>query len=110
MDLFPANFEALAQEGGNPALGGYPYRIKGSDLMKNFVHAALDADESLVENAVAQNGYSQRKLKIDAGTEENQLYVWDGNKITVIDAPPSSGTHVLGAVGGAIQWIETEEC
>jgi hypothetical protein len=23
---------------------------------------------------------------------------------------PGSGTHVLGAVDGAIQWIATEEC
>lgn len=24
--------------------------------------------------------------------------------------PPSSGTYVLGSVGGTIQWIETENC
>jgi hypothetical protein len=27
-----------------------------------------------------------------------------------IPSPPSGGTHVLGVVGGDIQWIETEAC
>ena len=84
MDLFPANFEALAQEGGNPALGGYPYRIKGSDLMRDFVFAALDADASLIENTTGQFGYTQRKLKIPA--------------------LPGSGTYVLGSTDGVLSW------
>jgi hypothetical protein len=58
--------------------------------MKNFVFAALDADESLIEQTTGQGGHIQRRLKIPA--------------------VPSSGTHVLGAVGGTLQWIATEEC
>lgn len=27
-----------------------------------------------------------------------------------VDAPPPSGTYVLGAINGVIQWIETEDC
>jgi len=90
MRPFAADFEALAKQGGDPASGGYPYTIKSSDLMKNFVLAALDADDTLVETITGQGGHPQRKLKIPA--------------------VPSSGTHVLGAVGGTIQWIATEEC
>jgi len=59
-------------------------------LMKNFVFAALDADETLVETITGQGGHPQRKLKIPA--------------------VPSSGTHVLGVVDGTMQWIATEEC
>jgi hypothetical protein len=110
MDLFPANFEALAQEGGNPAFGGYPYRIKGSDLMRNFVHAALDADEDIIESAPGQNGYTQRKLKIRAGTASDQLMRWDGSQWLPLESPGGSGTYVLGSTGGALSWIATEAC
>jgi hypothetical protein len=58
--------------------------------MQNFVYAALDADATLIEEVTGQGGHKQRKLKIPA--------------------VPTSGTYVLGSVGGAIQWIETEEC
>jgi hypothetical protein len=110
MDLFPANFEALAQEGGNPALGGYPYRIKGSDLMRNFVHAALDADEEIIESAPGQNGYTQRRLKIRAGTASGQLMQWNGSQWLPLELPGGSGTFVLGSTGGVLSWIETEDC
>lgn len=78
--------------------------------MRDFVFAALDTEDALVETVTGQGGYPQRRLKIDAGTGTNQIYIWDGSRITAISAPPTSGTHVLGAVGGTIQWIATEEC
>lgn len=34
----------------------------------------------------------------------------DGNAIGEYKIPPSSGTYVLGAINGAIQWIATESC
>ena len=70
--------------------GGYPTQISASDLMQNFVFAALEVDPSLVEQTTGQGGHPQRKLKIPAA--------------------PASGTHVLGAVNGTLQWISTEEC
>jgi hypothetical protein len=86
----PISFQQLAQSGGSPESGGYPYQIRASDLDKNFVFATLDADPSLIDTTTGLGGHTQRKLKIPA--------------------PPASGTHVLGAVDGAIQWIATEEC
>ena len=125
----PVNFEELVRSATGTTSRDYPYAIKASDLMKDFVFATLDINDGVYEETTGSGGYRQRKLKIDAGTEANQIYIWDGNKITVINATPtegsvlvfkdeafsyvqapSSGTHVLGAVGGAIQWIETEEC
>ena len=90
MNPFPVDFQALAQQGGNPASGGYPYSIKGSDLMRDFVFAALDTEDALVETVTGQGGHPQRRLKIPA--------------------PPTGGTYVLGAVDGALSWIATEEC
>jgi hypothetical protein len=58
--------------------------------MRNFNFAALDADPSLIDQTTGQGGHPSRKLKIPA--------------------VPSSGTHVLGAVGGVLQWLATEEC
>jgi hypothetical protein len=58
--------------------------------MKNFVYASLYADQTLIEESTGQGGHKSRRLKIPA--------------------VPSSGTHVLGAVDGTLQWIATEEC
>jgi hypothetical protein len=68
----------------------YPYAIKASDLMKNFVFAMLDIAGGLYEETTGSGGYRQRRLKIPA--------------------PPGSGTHVLGCVDGSVRWIATEEC
>lgn len=90
MDNFPVDFQELAQRGGNSASGGYPYQIKATDLMRNFVFAALDADPTLLEEKTGQGGYTQRRLKIPPA--------------------PQGGTHVLGCNGGILEWLETEEC
>jgi len=86
----PVDFEAKARAASSPDGGGYPVQLSAADLMRNFVMAALDADPSLIDQTTGQGGHTSRKLKIPA--------------------VPSSGTHVLGAVGGALQWIATEEC
>ena len=44
------------------------------------------------------------------GSTDGQLLVAQSGGWVQFQAPPSSGTHVLGAVGGALQWIATEEC
>jgi len=90
MDNFPVDFEAKARGAKPPNGAGYPVQLSAADLMRNFVFAALDADPSLIEITAGQGGHAGRKLKIPAA--------------------PSSGTHVLGAVGGVLQWLATEEC
>jgi hypothetical protein len=106
----PVNFEELVKGPTGTTGKDYPYAIKASDLMKDFVFATLDIAEGVYTETTGAGGHSQRRLNIDAGTAANQIYIWDGSKITVIAAPPGSGTHVLGAVGSTIQWIATEEC
>jgi hypothetical protein len=86
----PVDFEAKARGAKDASGGGYPVQLSAADLMRNFVFAALDADESLIEETTGQGGHPARRLKIPA--------------------PPTSGTHVLGAIGGTLQWIATEEC
>lgn len=106
----PVDFQAKAQ-GATGATGrDYPYAIKAKDLMQNFVFATLDIEENLYLESTGVGGHRQRKLKIKAGTANNQILFWDGSEYVPLVAPPGSGTHVLGVVNGAIQWIETEEC
>ncbi len=90
MSSLPVDFETKARAAKSASGGGYPVQLSAADLMRNFVHAALDADPSLIETTTGQGGHAGRKLKIPAA--------------------PSSGTHVLGAVNGALTWIATEEC
>jgi hypothetical protein len=82
-DNFPVDFKNKVKSGktSNP--------IKAADLMENFVWAKLVVDASLTEKTTLM-GFSAFKLKIPA--------------------VPKSGTYVLGAVSGGLEWIETEEC
>ena len=111
----PVDFEAKVRQPAQASGGGYPVQLSAGDLMKNFVHAALDADPSLIETTPGQGGHPARKLKIPAvpdGSDAQQLTASGGilSWTTGIPTPPSSGTHVLGAVGGVLTWLATEEC
>ena len=86
----PVDFQALAQGATGTTNKDYPYAIKATDLMKDFVFATLDIAEGVYEEITGLQGHRQRKLKIPS--------------------PPSSGTYVLGAIGGQMQWIATEDC
>ena len=86
----PVDFQQLAQGATGTTNRDYPYAIKATDLMRNFVFATLDIEEGVYEEITGAQGHRQRRLKIPR--------------------PPGGGTYVLGAVGGEIQWIETEEC
>jgi hypothetical protein len=89
----PVDFEALAKVGGTSSQGGYPYQLSSKDLMRNFVFASLQVDAEYLESTTGMNGYEARKLKMFSLPES-----------------PGSGTYVLGAVSGTLQWIATEEC
>jgi hypothetical protein len=86
----PVDFEAKARDAKSASGGGYPVQLSAADLMRNFVMAAIDVDPSLIESTTGQGGHAARKLKIPA--------------------VPGGGTHVLGAVDGALTWLATEEC
>jgi len=88
--ILPVDFEERVKRPKSNNGGDYPYAIKARDLMQNFVYAAIDVDETLIEDTTGQGGHRQRRLKIPSA--------------------PSTGTFVLGCVGGTIQWIATEEC
>jgi hypothetical protein len=86
----PVDFQQKVLLPKGQTASDYPYAIKATDLMQNFVFATLDIDDSLVESISGQNGHAQRRLKIPA--------------------LPTSGTYVLGAVSGAFTWIATQDC
>ena len=80
---FPVNFKAKVQ-------GGNDTSISADDLMNNFSAAFIDVDESLITDTVSPTGHTQRRL--------------------LIPGVPVTGTVLLGAIDGALQWIQTEEC
>lgn len=87
----PVDFEERAKRPKGKTNADYPYAIKARDLMEDFVYAALDAHQTLIEETVGQGGHKQRRLKIPA-------------------LPTGSGLFVLGSQGGALVWVETEAC
>lgn len=86
----PVDFEERAKRPKGSTNADYPYAIRASDLMQDFVFATLDVDPTLIEEIGGMGGHKQRRLKIPA--------------------IPSSGTYVLGSVEGTIQWIAAETC
>jgi len=86
----PVDFQQLAQGARGQTNADYPYAIKATDLMRNFVFATLDIEEGVYEETTGLQGHRQRRLKIPT--------------------PPSGGTYVLGAQGGNFVWLETESC
>lgn len=111
----PIDFEERVKRPKGQTSSDYPYAIKARDLMQNFVYAALDADESLIEETAGQGGHKQRRLKIPAlpGGDDPVQLTATGSELSWqsgIPEPPESGTFVLGAVDGALSWIATEDC
>jgi hypothetical protein len=111
----PVDFQEMAQRPRGQTASDYPYAIKATDLMKNFVYAALDADQTLIEEPVGQGGHKSRRLKIPAvpsGSTPQSLTATNGSLAWTdgIPTPPTTGTHVLGVVNGVLQWLATEEC
>jgi hypothetical protein len=86
----PVDFEERVKRSTGTNASDYPYAISARDLMQDFVYAALDADETLIEEVIGQGGHNSRRLKIPAA--------------------PQSGTYVLGVKNGLLEWIETEDC
>jgi len=82
----PVDFEAKVRQPVKKA-GGSPMQISAKDLMQNFVYAGLQLPDDMIEEVTGKNGHKARRLK-----------------------GPATGTHVIGIVGGVIQWLETEDC
>jgi hypothetical protein len=114
LDL-PIDFEELVRQPKGETASDYPYALKAEDLMRNFVFAGLDADETLIEETTGKGGHKARKLAIPpvpSGGDPVQLTAEGGSLSWAagIPAPPSSGFFVLASIGGVVQWVDTEEC
>ena len=85
----PVDFEEKVRLPAAVGGAGYPYRISARDLMLNF---------KFLMN------------QMPVGYNDNEMIILSGGKWIVLPAPSSSGTHVLGCVGGKMQWLATSEC
>ena len=92
------------QLGGKDSAGP-PYRIPARDLDSNFAKL----------KPLAQDG-NNRQYAIDETPDGwfLRLFPEASNNVSatvsILAAPPASGTYVLGAVNGVVQWLETESC
>jgi hypothetical protein len=99
--------------------GGYPVQISARDLDANFVFATLevsdtspqgDAQPFTIDEFTGAGGLKQRRLIFKpAAPSSDGVFAVLGGSLTWMQVPPT-GTHVLGAVNGSLQWIATEEC
>jgi hypothetical protein len=86
------------------------------DLDKNFVFATEDfnSEDFNVTNGFGPGGHQNRKVAlrvtIEQGNTTGQIAVWNGGNWAPSIAPPITGTYVLGAVDGQLQWISTDQC
>lgn len=115
------------QEGGTGGGGGLPAGSSGSLLRHNgsawVTITPPSGKESVVVNSTGSAGnYIQGNTSggiiyfngstweyLDGSTfGERALILRNGQPEWL--GTPAIGTHVLGSVGGEIQWIETEEC
>lgn len=104
-DTPPVSFENLARTAANPAAGGYPYQIRGTDLDKNFVFATLKIAESSpngspqpfsITEITGAGGHTQRSLAFHPSPPSggngllfsfnNGDYAWESSKIPDGDA------------------------
>jgi hypothetical protein len=106
----PVDFQQLAQGARGQSGSDYPYAIKATDLMKNFVFATPVFDEGLYDDTTGMQGHAQRRLRLKRGTTAGQLAYWDGSDWAPLSLPGSGRIHVLASNGGVPYWIETESC
>lgn len=106
----PVDFQQIAQGPVGPTNADYPYSIKATDLMRNFVYATMEVDDLLEEQQTGLQGHPKRRLRILGASQENSVLYWDGSNYIPLPPPGPSGTYVLGAISGVLSWIETEEC
>ena len=83
MNDFPVDFRDQI------ASGKSAQPISAAALMQNYAWAKLVADDSYLQDTTLA-GFPAKKLNLPP--------------------IPSTGTFVLGSVGGSLSWIATEEC
>lgn len=107
MNDFPNDFQAVAKAGDQIK------PISSVALMQNFAWAKLQVDQSLLDESTSM-GFAAQKLAIPAiNNDGNRVLASTGGILSwKADIPeaPASGTYVLGAVSGSIQWLSTEAC
>lgn len=85
-------------------------RVFFSSKNSEFSWSAGLPDGTAAGELLRWNSESAKWEPFGRGTNAGQMIVWGSNGWQPAPAPPTTGTHLLGTVGGALQWIATEEC
>lgn len=114
----PISFSEKASETKKEG-GGYPVQISAKDLDANFTYATLEISDTSpqgnaqpfsVDEVTGPAGHKQRRLIFQpAAPAADAVFAVAGGALVWLQVP-DAGTHVLGVVDGALQWIATEEC
>lgn len=88
-EKLPVDFEQRVKAAPPAGGKGYPYQISARDLMLNF---------KFLMN------------QMPVGYNDNEMIILSGGKWVILDAPSSSGTHVLLCADGIMQWRAASEC
>ena len=106
MGPLPVNFEAKLKE-PKAINGGYPYSIKAEDLMKNFVDAKLEVDDSVHSSGLqleeyttyGDNGHKGRAIRINP---DSVLAVSSDHMWKVTQSGLSGSVPVFDVLGGTV--------
>ncbi len=114
----PISFSQKASATKSQA-GGYPIQISAKDLDANFCYATIEISEKspqgspqpfLVDEITGDGGNTQRRLLFNPPPPSTDaVFSMSGGALLWLQ-PPTTGTYVLGAVNGSLQWLATEEC
>ena len=119
LDADPSLIEQTTGQGGHPARklkipavpsGSDPQQLTANGGALSWAVASALPDGTASGELLRWNSEAAKWEPFGRGTNAGQMIVWGANGWQPAPAPPSSGTHVLGAVNGALTWISTEEC
>ena len=105
-------FERLVKN--KPAKGSndYPVSIKAKHLDENWKMTTLlegEGDPKLYEVEYTEDGTRITRI-LPKGTNAGDLLYYNGDEWVVLAAPEGDDLKVLTIQGGALAWLNTEDC
>jgi len=102
----PVVFSEKVKQPAKQDGGGYPYQIKADDMDKNFVYAALDAEDGYIEETGGQGGNAGRKLTFPPFVANSAVLILkNGQSLQWVEGDENP-TILAFNKDGELVWIE----